>query len=606
MSARRGHSSTMDSVGLPIPLWAVAAVLVALVCLVFGPAIGHGFTVYDDRAYLIDNAVVSKGLTWEGIRWAFTTRYHSHWHPLTWLSHMLDVELFGLSPGPHHAVNLALHVVNSVLVLLFFLRTGAGGARSALVAALFALHPMRVEAVVWVADRKDVLSSLFALLALLAYVWHARQPSWKRLAVVAVCTWLGVLAKISLVMLPMIFLIVDLWPLGRFSRQDAGDGHPVWRRLIAEKALLAFPMLPAAGLALFANIKGDLGTLGHIDFAHATIGLALDNLCFYLRGAVWPVHLATPYPQPRGVSAGTTALAILCLLTISSLVLWSRQRAVQAGWLWFLAWIAPVLTLFDIGSQLRADRYTYLAHVGLIVMVVWGLPALLPRTVLWTRMLKGTALAAVVMLAVACRYQVSFWRDDVTLFGHAVAVTQNNYKAYLNLAFVLGERGELRAAVAAYDEVLRIKDGDGLALTNRAKLYIAHGMLEHARDDVLVAVKGHPLDSSMRNLLAGVLTDLGDVEGARKAYLVATGLAPDNPDYHYNYATLLAASGDLPEAQSQLEAALLLDPDHVLARRSLEAVKVLRARQRESTPGSASDDPPAGQGQREIDVSPPR
>jgi hypothetical protein len=389
---------------------------------VFAPVLRNEFTSYDDRTYVSANRHIQRGLSAEAVRWAFTTTRAANWHPVTWVSHMIDVTVFGLAPGPAHAVNLALHVANVLLLFVFFARTTGAAGRSAVVAALFAVHPLHVESVAWIAERKDVLSTLFWLLATWEYVEYARSRSTGRLALVAFLMALGLLAKPMLVTLPFTLLLLDRWPLGRAS---AG-----WKALVVEKLPL-FALSIAACVATFLAQQAG-GAVASVERFPAPVRVAnaIWSYVAYLELTLWPRRLAVFYPHPgSSLPAWKVALAASILAAMTSLAVMLRRSRpyVLTGWLWYVGTLVPVIGLVQVGNQGMADRYTYVPLIGIFVIVAWTAAS-------WGSHTTIPAVAVVLALAAAARAQVMEWRDTVTVFTHALAVTGPNPTALVNWA----------------------------------------------------------------------------------------------------------------------------------------------------------------------------
>jgi tetratricopeptide (TPR) repeat protein len=447
-----------------------ALALAALVALAYGAVGGLGFVNFDDPRYVFQNPHVQRGLTFEGVAWAFTTFHAGNWHPLTWLSHMLDVELFGLDPGPHHVVNAVLHGV-ATLLLFGLLRSATGRTwPSALVAALFAVHPLHVESVAWISERKDVLSAVFWMLATWAYVRHARRPGAARYAAVAAALALGLMSKPMVVTLPVALLLLDFWPLGRIS--SAAPLRPQALALVREKAPLLALSLASGAVALLAQSRGGgVASLPALQ-ASARIGNALLSCALYLGKTVWPARLAAVYPHPALGAGGMPAWAVLAsallAAALTALVLWQRRRrpVLAVGWLWYLVTLLPVIGLVQVGLQGMADRYTYLPLVGIFVALAW-LAAEAAEASPRRRVVVATACVGVVLACAAVsRRQVETWRDSFTLFGHALEVTEGNWLALRNLGIAQQDAGRYAEAIASLERSLRLMPHDGQAWMN--------------------------------------------------------------------------------------------------------------------------------------------
>jgi tetratricopeptide (TPR) repeat protein len=457
-----------------------AVALVVLVVHAFGHVGGFGFVDYDDGAYVTENAKVQGGLGWSGVVWAFTTLTAANWHPLTWLSLMSDVSLFGVDAGWMHRVNAVWHLANALLLWLVLERLTGARWRSWLVAALFAVHPLHVESVAWISERKDLLSTFFFLLAIAAWRSYVARPSTARYAGVAALHTLGLLSKPMVVTLPVVLLVLDVWPLGRLapgSRRAVGLG-----RLLLEKVpLLALSAASSLVTILAQHGGGATATAEGIPYA-ARLGNALLAAAFYLEKTVWPTNLAAFYPNPAvgpaGLPAGRLALAAVLLGTLSALAIWQRRRRpyLLAGWLWFVVTLLPVIGLVQVGLQGMADRYTYVPLVGVFVALAWALPEGWTATRARALVLGSGAAAAVLALAVAARAQASTWRDTFTLFQHAAQVTDGNWLAWKNVGVVHHRRGETRLAIEAFRRSAQARPDQADIWFN---LGAAHATLDH-------------------------------------------------------------------------------------------------------------------------------
>jgi hypothetical protein len=424
---------------------------------VYGGVGGYGFIDYDDDVYVTRNPLVTAGLTGRYLAGAFTSRVADNWHPLTWLSHMADVSLFGLEPGAFHLVNLGLHCATSLLALLaFLLLTGRWGP-SLLGAALFALHPLRVESVVWIAERKDLLAGFFWVLSLVAYRRYAAGPSPPRMGAVALAMAASLLAKPMAVTLPVALLVLDRWPLHRLRR--AGD----FPSLAWEKAPLLLLSLISSLVTLGVQAAGE-SLKSAADYPPAArLENAVHSVGLYLADTLWPSGLAVFYPHPKGTLAAGAVLTSLVLLAAVAAAAWrlrSRQPHLLAGLLLFLGMLAPVSGLVQTGLQARADRYTYLPHLGIFLAAAWTLHRSPLRTRRDKVVLVGLALAVLLALAGATRLQVGYWRDTETLFRHALAVTRGNYVAHGVLGYSLYHQGRLREALDQFAASYRLDPGN--------------------------------------------------------------------------------------------------------------------------------------------------
>ncbi|MFL6195873.1 MAG: hypothetical protein ACJ75H_16965 [Thermoanaerobaculia bacterium] len=405
----------------------LAAALALLTVLAYLPSLRNGFVNLDDGIYVTGNPHVRQGITRAGLVWAATANVGNNWHPLTVLSHMLDCELFGLNPAGHHATSLLLHTANTVLLFLVLLGMTGAAWRSALVAALFAVHPTHVESVAWIAERKDVLSGLFWILALGAWAFYARRPSPGRYLLVALLMILGLMSKPMGVTLPFVLLLLDVWPLERLSLG--------WRRLVIEK----LPLLALSAASSVVTLLYQRTSLAPLEALPWTPRLenAAVSCAAYLGKILLPRNLAVFYPMPAEIPLWKAAAALLLIAGLTILVLRAVRRApwLLVGWLWFLITLVPVLGLVQVGRQAMADRYLYIPSIGLFLAIAWGIAGLIDR-----RIAIALSIAALLALAVNTRVQIGYWHDGVALFRHSLEVTGDNPVARLGLARARAER----------------------------------------------------------------------------------------------------------------------------------------------------------------------
>ncbi|HWR97009.1 MAG TPA: tetratricopeptide repeat protein [Candidatus Methanoperedens sp.] len=503
---------------------AVLLALAALVLIAFSPVLRNEFVGIDDGTYILENPHVARGLTVPGAVWAFTNRgYAMNWHPLTWLSHMLDVSLFGLAPRGHHAVNLLLHLLNALLLFLVLGRWTGAFWRSALVAALFAVHPLHVESVAWASERKDVLSALFFLLTLGAYRGYVGRPGGLRYLAVAGCLTLGLLSKQMLVTLPFLLLVLDVWPLGRLR-------GPLRARSLAPVVLEKLPL--AALSAIFSLVVYLIQTEGG---AHASLpGLtlpvraanALMSYAAYLAKTVWPHELIVFYPHPRalpGLGPALLAAGALLGLSLAAALGLRRRPWLAAGWLWYLGTLVPVIGLVQVGRQALADRYTYVPLVGVFIAASWGLAAAVRGR--RQRLIAGVAAGAILLaLTAASREQVRLWRDGKTLFGHAVAVDPRSSLAHHNLANVLLKEGHTQEAIEHYRQVTRLLPEYAEAYVGLGVASGVLGLLEEEASWYRQALAVDPRNYKALVNLGAAYRDLGRLQEAGAAEAQARAL----------------------------------------------------------------------------------
>jgi protein O-mannosyl-transferase len=561
---------------------AVCVLLLLAIALVFGQTVHHDFVNYDDDVYVTDNPHLSHGVTARGVAWAFTDSHASNWHPLTWLSHMMDVQLYGVAhPAGHHLTSVLLHGATAILLFLVLLRMTSDLWPSAFVASLFAVHPLHVESVAWIAERKDVLSGLFFVLTLAAYVWYARTPfSYRRYVLVLASFALGLLSKPMLVTLPFVLLLLDYWPLGRlpqwtaFGSPDRRQERPAaaWRLVLEKMPMLA--LAAACSVVTYAVQETARGSLANVPLP-SRVANALVSYVVYLEKFVYPVGLAVFYPHPeQALPAWKIAGACLLLAGISTGVLaWRRRHPyLLVGWFWYLGMLVPVIGLVQVGSQAMADRYTYLTQIGLYVAVAWG-GLHVARTSAGRRRACAVAagLALVVMAGSAWR-QVSFWRDSETLWSHALSVTSRNHEAHNGLARALARRGQTDAAIAQYAEALAIKPDHVDAHNNLGTVLAGRGEHDAAITQYRIALRIKPDHAEAHNNLALALADRGQVDAAIAHYEKALALEPRFAEAHYNLGNALAGRGQADQAAAEYEQALAARPDFAEAHNNLGTV----------------------------------
>ncbi len=546
--------------------WRLALLLVALTLLpavTFWGVRGDTFITYDDPEYVPGNDMVRQGLTLSGVRWAFTTGTGANWFPLTWLSHMADVSLFGLDPSGHHTTNLLLHIANTLLLFLLFRRLTGEEDKSAWVAALFAVHPAHVESVAWVAERKDLLSGLFWLATTLAYASWVRRRGAGRYALMLAFFAAGLMSKPMLVSLPLTLLLLDTWPLERLG--DGGSLRSLLRLtsagrpgLVLEKAPL-FLMAAASSVVTFLvqRAGGAVRSLEAFPFP-IRVANALVAYVRYLGMLVWPHRLAVFYPHPGAALSAALAIAAACfLLALSAAAFALRRRApyLFTGWFWFLVTMLPVIGLVQVGYQALADRYTYIPFVGLFVAVAWGVPALARRWRPARLAVRAAAVVSVAALALGAAAQTRYWRNSETLYLRTLEVTKNNSTIENNLGDFYNDAGRPEKALPYLTDALRIKP-DGPEIHNNVgrSLYML-GRYEEAERYFRRALSLNPQDPITLNNLARVRFVQGDVPRAVRLYRATAARKPDAADVRMRLGIALFLEGDASGARDQFERA---------------------------------------------------
>jgi protein O-mannosyl-transferase len=554
----------------------MGALLFAAVAGVFSPALTHGFITYDDPVYVTENPHVTGGLTWENLQWAFRSTEASNWHPLTWVSHMADCQLYGLQPWGHHLTNVLLHAVNAVLLFVVLRRMTGAPWRSWFVAALFGLHPLHVESVAWISERKDLLSTTFWMLVLWAYArraecLRARAPDARAYYGLALLLFaLGLMCKPMLVTLPCVLLLLDFWPLDRWG----GDTAPARGSLLAEK--IPFLALSAAACAVTLFAQGHGGTMGSAEDFPLPVRAAnaLLSYCRYLGKCFDPQGLAVFYPffaEQAPLRDTLEACALLVAVTAAAAALHRRQPYLLVGWLWYAGTLVPVIGFVQIGGQSMADRYTYVPMIGIFIMAVWGTTALAARWARGPRLAAAAGAAVIAALAFLASRQLALWSDGATLFRHAAAVTENNWVAHANLFATLSKRpgadagAEMRETVRILANFAETHERKGLDLER------IPGRLPDAIKEFRTTIRIMPtLPGPHNNLGTALAATPGRLKEAADEFREAVSLKPDFADAHFNLGLALAKTpGHAADAIQEFRTAARLVPDFADAHYSL-------------------------------------
>jgi Tfp pilus assembly protein PilF len=545
----------------------LSLLLFAVTLLVYQPVKNLQFINYDDNSYVVKNSYVLSGLTWNNVIWAFTTLEVANWHPLTWLSHMLDCTLFGPDPAAHHLMNLLLHAMNVVLVFLLLERGTGYMGRSFLVAVLFAVHPLNVESVAWVAERKNILCTTFWLLTIGAYGWYLLKPAWKRYLSVVAMFALAIMAKPMVITLPFVLLLLDYWPFRRFSIFEKEAARNV-SRFLTEKLLL----LPLVVLSGILTVKAQHRS-GAMDVLQLPLKFRLENALVsywtYIYKTFWPAHLAIFYPHPqRTIPLWHVVLAILFLILVTVFVLrMPRNRYLLVGWLWYLGTLVPVLGIIQVGSLAMADRYAYIPLMGIFLMVVWLLADWMENLAPVKRnIVLAVAACAIVALSLDTRRELAYWHDSVTLWSRSIKVTGNNMEANLNYGEAL--LGANRPAEAVTQYRLALADNPPVAAPHYdmtvplLKLGLPEEAI-HQSDLALALMEDNAAKALPYNSRASALVQLGRNAEAERDFKEAIRLAPSADKPRINYGLLLQREGRFEEAVFQFAAAVKLVPSNL-------------------------------------------
>lgn len=511
--------------------WLCCGIAIATIA-VYAPVRLFPFISLDDPQYVSANAIVAQGLTEHSLWWALTTGNNFYWHPVTWISHLLDVQLYGMNAGAHHVTSLLIHIANSILLFGLLNRMTAAAEKSAFVAALFALHPLHVESVVWVAERKDVLSTFFWMLTVWAYLGYVKDARPSRMFAVMVLFTLGLMSKPMVVTLPVVLLLLDYWPLGRAAEARRVSS---WIPLVREKIPLF--VLSVLSTVVTVLVQRDAGAVVSLEALplHARIANALVSYVAYFRDMVWPARLAIFYPLDTPPLAAT-ALSALSVAIVSVLG-WRLARShayLRVGVLWYLVTLLPVIGLVQAGGQARADRFTYVPLIGLFIVLAWGSADLFKAVHISTTLLRATAGLALAASAAVTLVQVGYWRSNVALWGHAVEVTSANYRAENHFGVALSDEGKLDEATRHYSAAIAIWPDYAEAHNNLGTARVDQGRPEDAIREFAEAVRIKPNDAMFRYNLAAVLQSNGRTSEAMSEIRTALRLKPGD-------ATLLAA-----------------------------------------------------------------
>ncbi len=598
-----------------------ALFLMALTIAAFWPTLSNGFVSYDDDRYVTGNPHLQSGLSTQTIAWAFTTFRASNWHPLTWISHALDCQLYGMNPLGHHATNLLLHIANVLLLFWILVHMTKSRWQSAFVAALFAVHPLHVESVAWIAERKDVLSTFFWMLTMLAYVRYTESPTLRRYLPVMAAYGLGLLAKPMLVTLPFALVLLDYWPLGRSDQSSvishqSGKGVPGTRHrapwhLVLEKVPLFALAAASCAITFIAQRTG--GSVAGLEISPAQrIGNALVSYVCYMVKMLWPSGLACFYPRAsiqtwQALLSGMTLLG----MTVLAIRMARRRPYLLTGWLWYVGTLVPVIGLVQVGMQSMADRYTYIPLIGIFIMLAWGVPELLgkgerekgrkgelqpstsnaqcsrkksrrqPSTINHqpfpitrhlspvTAPLVATAIAIVVILATCTNLQARHWHDSTTLFEYAIAVTEGNYIAHNNLGQILTSERRFDEAIAHYRKALETDPDPGLTYSNLGAALAETGHFDEAMENFRLSVKSDPECAEGHTNLGRGLCLQGKSDEAMKHLSIALKLDPENPMPHLAMGELIGRMGHFNKAIPEFEKAIALKPDLAAAHYNL-------------------------------------
>jgi protein O-mannosyl-transferase len=559
----------------------VCLALVTLTLSVYLQVGSHQFLSFDDTQYVTNNPHLSGGITGKNIIWALTSVDAFNWHPVTWLSHLADVQAFGMTPGYHHLTSVAIHSASAVLLLLLLLQCTGSLWQSSFVAALFALHPLHVESVAWIAERKDVLSAFFGFLTLSFYAGYLVKRNPGRYLLALLSFLLGLMSKPMLVTLPVVMLLMDYWPLERYRQQ--GQGQParpgrLLRSLIREKIPFFACSLLSVVVTIYAQHKG--GAV--IGLREIPFPLRAENALVayvkYFGKTLWPSDLAVFYPFPQVIPFWQVVGSLVLLMLASACCLWAIRRSpyLAVGWFWFLITLVPVIGLIQVGGQSMADRYMYLPAVGLFIMAAWGVPDLTRGVPHRTGILVTLAGVAIMAYSALSWKQLGYWQDGITLYRHTLEVTANNHLINYNLGVDLAGKGDWDGAIQAYRASLQGNTFNPETHNNLGFALARKGDLDAAIKEYQTALWMSPRDTKAHSNMAEALVQKGDLDAAIREYRIALSIAPDNAETCLHLGNALAGKGDLNAAAQTYREALRIHPDSSDAHNNLGAVLARR------------------------------
>ncbi len=554
-------ATIMDNITTKYRSFWICLTLMLITAAVFYQVCTYDFVNFDDPVYIYENPNIQAGITPETIKWAFTASYFANWYPLTWLSHMLDWQLFGPEAGGHHFTNLVFHIANTLLLFVVLKQMTHRFWPSAFVAVLFALHPLHVESVAWVAERKDVLSAFFWVLTMWAYLRYVKHPGVARYLLTLLTFALGLMAKPMLVTLPFVLLLLDYWPLARvsFERQT------IYRLILEKVPFFALSAISSVVTFLVQRSSGAVGSLGQYPLK-IRIFNTLISYVEYIEKMIWPVHLAVFYPHAgRNVSILYTIISAVLLLAATILIfrLAKNHRYLVTGWLWYLGTLVPVIGLVQVGRQALADRYSYIPLTGLFIIIAWGLPDLLAGWRYKKIALTLSSLLIISAMSVCTYFQLRYWQNSLTLFQHALDVTEDNYVAHLYRGDFLRDQNKLDEAISDYQKYLRRVPDDSDVFNKLGIALIKQGKFDESIKCFTEALRIKPDFTNAHTNIGHVLALRGNLDEAAVHFAEALRLDPHTVQAHYYLGQVLVQKGKINEAITHFEEALRLTPDWV-------------------------------------------
>ncbi len=538
-------------------------------CAVFGRIAGNDFIHYDDNEYITDNAHIQSGINLQAIKWAMTTTYCSYWHPLTWISHMIDWKLFGANASGHHMTSLFLHIFASLFLFLFLNKATNNIWQSAFAAALFALHPLRVESVAWASERKDVLSMFLGMSTLYAYALYVASPKRSKYFFCLLLFALSLMSKPMMVTIPFLLLLLDYWPLKRWENLTIHN-----KKIFYSPGVLFLEKIPFILLSVIVSIvtvwaQNKVGTVASMENLPvlARVTNAIFSYLAYLEKIFWPLNLAVFYPYEYLFSSWKILISAggLLFMTISALYYIKRAPFIFVGWFWYLGTLVPVIGLLQVGEQAKADRYTYLPSIGIAIILAWGIPQLFKNEKFRKTILLPAALCFLTLLAFISWKQCGYWKNSITIFNHVLTVTNNNYLVHNNLGYTYLEKGQMIRAIYHFDKAISIKGNYAKAYYNRGITYAKLGRYQRALEDINDAIRFMPAYANAYYNRGVVYTKLGQYQRAMEDYNKAIHLKGDYSDAYYNRGIIHGQRGEYHLAIEDFNHVIRLKPDHVKA-----------------------------------------
>jgi len=568
--------------------------LISTIFTLYWQVLGFPFTYMDDPTYVIKNTHVQKGISLDSIAWAFSFKHgeNLNWHPLTWISHMLDYQLFGLNPGMHHISNVFYHTLNTILLFLSLRWMTNSVWKSAFVAALFALHPVNVDSVVWIAERKNLLSTTFWMLTIISYFYYTRKPNTISYLLIIFTFCLGMLAKTMLMTLPFVLLLLDYWPLGRLKPPRSGKDNQQWASFFHDAARLFIEKIPLIILTLtfiyatMLSLKYSAQISANQNFPmHLKIQNAIVSYLIYMGKMVWPKDLCIFYPFPEFIPLWKPIVSIVALLFITAMALLKSRKYpyLIVGWLWFLGALVPVLGIIQAGLwPAIGERWAYVPYIGLFVIIAWGIPDLFSHIPQKKIIFTGAVIVVLTLLTLRTLFQIGYWKDDVTLFSHCIKINPDNNVAQTNLGNIYAFQGKSEEAFHHFHEALRIHPNDVFALDGLARLYNKMGQYDKSIQFYKEEIGYHPKDVNLyfnSNFdLGTVYAAKGDLEKAIKQFSYVISLNPDYALAYYNLGIISVQRQDMSKATEYFSLALKLNNEDKDSHCSLGAVLMKQGR----------------------------